>query len=36
MEEHNLVAIDTAFRPLIGHTYERMMEDSLLPGRTIF
>jgi endonuclease/exonuclease/phosphatase family metal-dependent hydrolase len=23
MEEHNLVSIDTAFRPLIGHTYER-------------
>ena len=23
VEEHDLVAIDTAFHPLIGHTYER-------------
>ena len=23
MEEHNLVAVDTSFRDLIGHTYER-------------
>ena len=23
MEEYDLVAIDTAFSPLIGHTYER-------------
>ena len=28
MEEYDLVAIDTAFSPLNGHTYERDDEHS--------